>query len=305
MTALVVGERLGAMTVQFGVLGDVQARANGQLMELGPARQRCVLAGLLVDANQPVPVDQIAERVWGEHPPQRSLETLYSYLSRLRGVLVGRSGVGLTRRPGGYVLEVDPDAVDMHQFRRLAARARVVDNEEQALALLGEALHLWRGTAFGTLDTPWVNATRHVLHSERLAVESDLTDLRLRRGDHAALLGELAARARDHPLDERLAGQLMLALYLGGRTGDALTYRRARGGLAAELGVDPGAALQKLHQQILRADPELIAPRAARHPPARLPVARELPADLRSFVGRPRTSSAGSTESWPPATTTW
>ena len=139
------------MTVRFGVLGDVQARANGQLIELGPARQRCVLAGLLVDANQPVPVDQLAERVWGQHPPQRGLETLYSYLSRLRGVLAGRRGVGLTRRPGGYVLEVDPDAVDIHRFRRLAARARVVDDEEQALALLGEALHLWRGTAFGTM----------------------------------------------------------------------------------------------------------------------------------------------------------
>ena len=79
----------------------------------------------------------------------------------------------------------------------------------------------------------------------------------------------------------------MLALYLGGRTGDALEhYRRARAGLAAELGVDPGAALQKLHQQILRADAELTAPRVARHSPARLPVARELPADLRWFVGR-------------------
>jgi DNA-binding SARP family transcriptional activator/tetratricopeptide (TPR) repeat protein len=282
---------LAAMTVRFGVLGDVEARADGQLLALGPARQRCVLAALLVDADQPVPVDQLAERVWGQHPPQRGLETLYSYLSRLRGVFAGHPGVSLTRRSGGYVVEVDPDTVDMHRFRRLAASARVADDEEQELPLLGEAFRLWRGMAFGTLDTPWVNATRHILHAERVAVESDLTDLRLRLGDHGALLGDLSARALEHPLDERLAGQLMLALYRSGRTGDALEhYRRARSALSAELGVDPGSALQDLHQRMLRADPELTAPIVAgptrRDSPVLLPAARQLPADLPSFVGR-------------------
>src|SRR5882757_190693 len=98
------------MTVRFGLLGDVEARVRGRLVELGPARQRCVLAALLIDANQPVPVAKLADRVWGQHPPQRSLETLYSYLSRLRTVLAEVRDVHLSRRSGGYVLVVDADA---------------------------------------------------------------------------------------------------------------------------------------------------------------------------------------------------
>jgi DNA-binding SARP family transcriptional activator/tetratricopeptide (TPR) repeat protein len=279
------------MTVQFGVLGDVEARANGQLMDLGPARQRCVLAALVVDANQPVGVDQLADRIWGQLPPQRAQETLYSYLSRLRGVLANSDGVSLTRRPGGYVLEIDPDAVDLHRFRRLAASARAITTEDGSVSLLGEALRLWRGTAFGALDTPWVNGVRQVLDSERAAAEADLTDLRLRRGEHAGLSGDLASQARDRPLDERVAAQLILALYLGGRTGDALAhYRRIRADLAAELGIDPGPKLQRLHQQILQADPELTCSSAdapgQSTSAVRPSVPRELPADICSFAGR-------------------
>jgi DNA-binding SARP family transcriptional activator/tetratricopeptide (TPR) repeat protein len=282
---------LAAIPTEFGVLGDVEARANGQVIEIGPARQRCVLAALLVDANQPVPADQLVDRVWGEHAPQRSLETLYSYLSRLRGVLAIGHGATLIRRSGGYVLDVGTEAVDLHRFRLLVARARTVSEEEQALALLSEALHLWRGTAFGRLDTPWVNAVRHVVDAERVAAEADLTDLRLRHGEHCALLGDLEAQANQHPLDERVAGQLMVALYLSGRTGDALEhYRHVRATLAAELGIDPGTALHTLHQRILRADPGLVAPTAIRRylrtPSGRASVPRELPAEVSSFVGR-------------------
>jgi DNA-binding SARP family transcriptional activator len=92
---------LAAIPAEFGVLGEVEARANGQLIEVGPARQRSVLAALLVDANHPVPADQLVDRVWGEHPPERSLETLYGYLSRLRRVLASGNGASLTRRSGG------------------------------------------------------------------------------------------------------------------------------------------------------------------------------------------------------------
>ena len=146
------------MTVRFGVLGDVEARVGGRLIELGPARQRCVLAALLIDANQPMPVDQLADRVWGQHPPQRSLETLYSYLSRLRTVLADVADAHLSRRSGGYVLGVEADAVDLYRFRHLAAEARAADHETRAPALLRDALDLWRGTALRSLDTPWANA---------------------------------------------------------------------------------------------------------------------------------------------------
>ncbi len=288
------------MTVRFGVLGDVEARVGGRLIELGPARQRCVLAALLIDANQPMPVDQLADRVWGQHPPQRSLETLYSYLSRLRTVLAEVGDAHLSRRSGGYVLGVEADAVDLHRFRHLAAQARAVDHETRAPALLRDALELWRGTALRSLDTPWANATRNALEAERVAAERDLTDLRLRLGEHGALLGDLATQSHQHPLDERLAAQLMLALYRSGRTADALAhYRDVRVRLAAELGIDPGNALQQMHQRILRGDPELATPRTAR--PAGSgrttpvtatsrdrPIPRQLPASPPLFAGRGR-----------------
>jgi DNA-binding SARP family transcriptional activator/tetratricopeptide (TPR) repeat protein len=287
------------MTVRFGVLGDVEARVGGRLIELGPARQRCVLAALLIDANQPMPVDQLADRVWGQHPPQRSLETLYSYLSRLRTVLADVADAHLSRRSGGYVLGVEADAVDLYRFRHLAAQARAADHETRAPALLRDALDLWRGTALRSLDTPWANATRNALEAERVAAERDLTDLRLRLGEHGALLGDLANQANQHPLDERLAAQLMLALYRSGRTGDALAhYRDIRTRLAAELGIDPGSALQQMHQRILRSDPELAAPTApptgsGRATPAVAtssdrPVPHQLPASPALFAGRAR-----------------
>src|SRR5215470_8768867 len=177
--------------VRYDLLGDVQARADGRLLDLGPARQRCVLVALLVDANQPVPADQLADRVWGQRQPQRCVQTLYSYLSRLRAVLADGGSAALTRRPGGYVLAVDANAVDLHRFRHLVARAHTAQQQEQALTLLDKAVRLWRGPAFGTLDTPWVNAVRTALDAERFAAELDLTDLRLSAGEHSAMLADL------------------------------------------------------------------------------------------------------------------
>ncbi len=107
--------------VEFRLLGEIEAQQGGQLVDLGHARQRCVLVTLLVEADQVVQVDQLLDRVWGERPPTRARDSLYSYLSRLRQIL---PDVDIVRRSGGYVLSVDPDLVDLHRFRRLAAEAR-------------------------------------------------------------------------------------------------------------------------------------------------------------------------------------
>src|SRR5262249_420572 len=128
-------------------------------------------------------------------------------------------------------------------------------------------------------------------HAERVAAEADLTDLRLRHGDHCALLGDLEAQASQHPLDERVAGQLIVALHLSGRTGDALEhYRHVRAILPPDLGIAPGTVPHTLHQRSRGADPELTAPSAARRylrtSPAGASVPRELPAEVSSFVGR-------------------
>lgn len=247
--------------MEFGLLGEVEVRTEGQPVDVGHARQRCVLAVLLVETNRVVSAEQLVDRVWGERAPHRARETLYNYLSRLRHALSLLAGVDLAHHAGGYVLALDPGDVDVHRFRDLIAEARGTDNEDQALALFEQALGLWRGEPFAGLDTPWVNAQREALERERFAVELDCTDLRLRRGQHGWLLGDITIRAEAHPLDERVVAQLMLALYRCGRQAEALDhYQQLRIRLADELGIDPGPGLRRLYEQILTTDPDLITP---------------------------------------------
>jgi DNA-binding SARP family transcriptional activator/tetratricopeptide (TPR) repeat protein len=285
------------MEVEFRLLGDVQARIDGSAVDIGHARQRCVLVALLVDANRLVPIDVLLDRVWSERLPQRARNTLSGYVSRLRRVLVATNDVAITRHPGGYVLTVDPMAVDLHRFHHLSARARAARDEDDALTLFEQALGLWGPTAFATLDTPWLDSVRVTLDAQRLAAELDRNDLLLGRGQHAALLDDLSERATEYPLNERVAGQLMLALYRCGRQADALyRYEHVRSELAEALGADPSPPLQRLHRQILAADPALATTTASTTRPAAAargsPVPRQLPAPPRGFTGRDRELAA-------------
>ncbi|GHH08742.1 AfsR/SARP family transcriptional regulator [Streptomyces rubradiris] len=274
------------MAVEFGLLGVIEVRLGGRTVDVGHMRQRCVLAALLVDVGRAVPADTLVDRVWGDRPPQRTKDTLYGYLSRLRQALRPAPEVTVARRPGGYVLDADPLSVDLHLFRDLVGRARAADGGE-AVALMRRALGLWRGEPFATVDVPWFDDQRQALLRERLAAELDHIDLRLDAGDHGELLSELAVKAREHPLDERLAGQLMLALYRAGRPSEALAhYQELRHRLAEELGADPGPRLLALHQRVLANDPGLSPPEPA--PPAeeRSTTPRQLLAPPPYFVGR-------------------
>ena len=272
------------MAVEFRVLGPVQARIDDRPVELGHARQRCVLAVLLMDANPWLSTDQLLDRAWGERIPRGGRDTLYGYLSRLRRTLRATDEADIVRRPGGYELVVDENAVDVHRFYRLVADAQAAGGDDGG-ALFKEALGLWRGEVCAGLDTPWVHAVRAELDRQRLTAELDYADLRLRLGRHTDLLADLTSLAAAHPLDERLAGQFMLALYRSGRQAEALGhYGRLRTRLADELGADPGPDLQQLHQRILAADPATAAPTARAN---RLPaVPRQLPAASALFTGR-------------------
>ncbi|GAB3936584.1 BTAD domain-containing putative transcriptional regulator [Kribbella albertanoniae] len=261
--------------MEFGVLGEVEARADGVAVELGTARQQVLLAVLLVEAGRSLPVDRLIERIWGDRPPKRAKESLYSYVSRLRTALGAAGGPTIERSSTGYALIADPSAVDLHRFRRAVAEAR--GTEEGRLPLLEYALSAWRGDAFAGLDNEWLSQVRATLKEERLAAELDRDDLRLEAGQQAAMVAELTQRVAEHPLNERLAGQLVLALHLSGRQADALAqYQLARQRLAAELGVEPGTALQRLHQQILVA----ATPPPERWRPAQLPI------NIAAFAGR-------------------
>ncbi|MEU4223514.1 BTAD domain-containing putative transcriptional regulator [Nonomuraea sp. NPDC026600] len=280
--------------VEFRLLGEVEAAIDGRLVELGHARQRCVLAVLLIEANRTVSADQILDRVWGDLPPQRAHSAVHGYMCRLRRALTALDAVGLVRRPGGYVLTVDPMAVDLLRFRRLTAEARAAEESATALALFDRALGLWRGDPLAGLDSPWLNGIRHGLAMEHLAAELDRNDLALACGRHAGLLAELTARAAAHPLDERVTAQLMLVLYRCGRQGDALDfYDRLRRQLAEELGACPAPALRELHLQIMTTDPDLAAPTPAVTGQSAQPVTpHRLPAPPRSFTGRARQLAA-------------
>ncbi|MBY8850443.1 AfsR/SARP family transcriptional regulator [Saccharothrix longispora] len=273
---------------ELRVLGPVEARAGDRRLDVGHARQQCVLAALLVDANRVVTADQLLDRVWGARVPLRGKSNLHSYVSRLRAALADLGDVAIVHRSGGWVLEVDPARVDLHRFRDLLARARSAPEPAAGLGAIDEALGLWRGEAFSGLDTPWVVAARDMVDGERWIAELERTDLALRLGRHTDLLPELAARTAEHPLDERVAAQYLLALARGGRQAEALAhYERVRSRLAEELGADPGAALRDLHRRLLDAEPVgtggTVKP-AVPQPAAVVP--RQLPAPPRSFIGR-------------------
>ena len=146
------------MAVEFRVLGDVAAHIDGHPVDVGHLRQQCVLAhapGRRTIRYRPI---SCSTGSGASGLPQRARGTLHSYLSRLRQVLAPATDVAIVRRSGGYVLTVDPMAVDLFRFRHLVAQARTAADDEHAADLLAQALGLWRGEAFGTLDTPWLNA---------------------------------------------------------------------------------------------------------------------------------------------------
>ncbi|WP_434445199.1 BTAD domain-containing putative transcriptional regulator [Lentzea sp. E54] len=249
------------MILEFGLLGAVEVRDDGALVEIGHVRQRSVLVALLVEQGRPVPVDRLLDRVWGERAPLRARETLYGYVSRLRKLLE----VDIERSPAGYRLSVDPSQVDLFRFREF-----VRDRDFDA------ALGLWRGQALEGLESPWFEALRESLHAERVAAELDRNDAALSDGRHAAILPSLRQSAGERPHDERLAAQLMLALHRSGNDAEALRhYETVRRRLADELGVDPSKPLREAHQRILVGSEE-----------ERAEGPRQLPAPQPFFTGR-------------------
>jgi DNA-binding SARP family transcriptional activator len=280
------------MSAEFRLLGDIEVRVNGRIVDAGHARQQCVLAVLLVEANRFVSADELIDRVWGERLPGDPGNTLQTYISLLRRVLAAAGDVRIARQHGGYKLTADAASIDAHRFGALVSQARGSD-DAPAAALLEQALELWRGEPFARLDTPWINAVRSGLAVQRHAVQLDLTDAQLRLGEHAAILSGLSGQVAAEPLDERLAGQYMTALYRSGRQADALAhYQEIRRRLLDELATEPGPALRHLHQRMLRSDPELsVWPGSSRlAAPPRRPreVPRQLPVDVAGFTGRDR-----------------
>jgi len=270
--------------MEFRILGPLEVHDGAVPVAVPGAKERALLADLLVHAGRVVAADRLIEDLWGERPPGNPVNTLQGRVSALRRAL-GPVAARLATRPPGYRLDVDPEQVDAARFERLVADAdrAAARDPARALGLLAEALGLWRGPALAEFaDRPWAQAEAARLEELRLAAVELRAELRLAAGRHGELVGELEALVATHPLRERPRGQLMLALYRSGRQADALrAYRETRAVLAEELGIDPSPELQRLHQAILTQDPALDAvPDGRRQPP------HNLPERLTSFVGR-------------------
>ena len=246
--------------MEFRILGPLEVHADGRSLPVPGHRQRCVLAVLLLHANQIVSSDQLIEELWPAESAEPGSAALQASVSRLRKAL-GTHADGVETAAPGYVLHVEPDALDVRAFERLVEQA---EHEEPAAAAetLRNALALWRGPALADLAyESFAQAAIGRLEELRLlALERRMTaDLAL--GRHAELVPELEALVAEHPLREALRGQLMLADYRAGRQADALDqYQSARRALVDELGIEPGRALQELERMILRHDAALELP---------------------------------------------
>ena len=248
--------------LSFRILGDLEVVDGDRPLALGGAKQRAVLAILIVHRGEAVSTDKLIDELWGERPPVTAAKTVQVYVSHLRKVL---GGDVIVTRGRGYMLGVGSDQVDAGRFERLAAagRAALGDGDHGAAAAkLREALGLWRGPALADFAyEAFATAAAERLEEARQAALEDRIDADLALGEHSSLVGELEVLVGEHPLRERLQGQLMLALYRSGRQADALDrYRAARSSLQEELGIEPGRELQHLHQRILEQDPALDAP---------------------------------------------
>ena len=266
--------------IEFRVLGPIEVDRDGVAVALGGPRQRVLLALLLVAAPQPVPIDRLADELWHGEPPDGASTTLRAYVSKLRTAL--GEGAPIRSSAGGYALDADGHHVDAARFERLAREGHEALERgatRAAATRLRQALDLWRGPPFagvGEDGALLVEAQR--LDDLRLSAFEDRIEADLALGQDAELVDELERLVRDNPYRERLWRHLMLALYRAERQTDALAaYRRARGLLADELGLEPGEELQRLEQSILRHEVPAARPPEERH---------NLPAQVSSFVGR-------------------
>lgn len=251
--------------LDFRILGPLEVLDGETALHLGGAKQRGVLALLLLNANEVVSTGRLIDELWGDSPPDDAATALQAHVSRLRKALPGGPSLLLTQPPG-YVLRLDPGQLDLQHFEQKVGNGRAAlaaGDAERAASRLREALELWRGRPLVDLENePFVrDATSHLEDAWLAALECRIdADLALARD--AELVTELRALVRAHPLREGLRAKLMLALYRSGRQTEALdVYADARRALVEELGLEPGPDLQRLQQAILAHDPELEPPR--------------------------------------------
>ncbi|HWG02289.1 MAG TPA: BTAD domain-containing putative transcriptional regulator [Trebonia sp.] len=268
------------------MLGPLEVWSGEDWASIGAAKWRSLLACLLLKPGQIVSTDTLIFELWGDSPPPTATNLVSIYVHRLRRAIGDAEGHVLVHRKPGYVLKLNDDDTDLRQFTSLVTDGRdalAAGDPETAATLLGEAERLWRGRFLADVPLSVLVTTESQrvielrLSAAELRIGADLTC-----GRHAVVVPELRSLVAEHPLREGLWALLMRALDGAGRHAEALgAYGQAREVIAGELGVDPGAELQRLYAALLAADAS--APPAPAAPPVPLrPAAAEPAAALAS-----------------------
>jgi SARP family transcriptional regulator, regulator of embCAB operon len=249
--------------LRFGVLGPLQMSANDTDLPLGAAKQRAVLAMLLINRNRIVPSDSLIDAVWQQRPPPEARGSLHAHISRLRR-LVSSAGVDpaavVVGTQPGYRLNVPDEACDLGRFaieQKAGIEAAAAGRFEEASRHLSAALAEWRGPVLEDLcDFQFVDAFAAALAEDKLVALTVRAEAEIACGRTHSIISELEALVVQHPYREPLWAQLITAYYLAERQYDALdAYGRLKTALADDLGIDPGPTLRGLHQRILRQEP--------------------------------------------------
>ncbi|MFC5724850.1 BTAD domain-containing putative transcriptional regulator [Streptomyces gamaensis] len=274
----------------FCVLGPLRVSARDQPVSIPAGKQRVLLAALLVDANEVVPVDELVDRIWGDALPACPRCALHTLVTRLRRTL-DANGAGLARcirtASGGYAIEVAPHRLDLGRFTQLTRLARsACDRGDPAgeADLLTEALALWRGQPLADIESESLHReVAPLLRESWLTASERYHDVCLTLGRHDEIVGELRTLTHKYPFHEHRWAQLMLALYRCGRRGEALqAYAAMRRSFHEELGVEPGEEARLLHTAMLRSDRELTTTRSWPVPSGGGPVRLQAPYERRA-----------------------
>ena len=289
-------------------MGPVEARIADGLASLGGSRQLSVLAILLLHANEVVPSERLIDLVWNGSAPPTAATALQGYGSGLRKAIErdrAQPSVILTQGRG-YVARVAQDELDVLRFEELASRGRAHlagGRPQEAADAFADALALWRGPALANVrDEPFAQEPIRHLEELRIAAIENHVEARLATGQHGEVIAQLELLVAEHPLRERLRGQLMLALYRSGRQAEALeAFAAARRMLVDELGIEPAGPLRALHQSILEQDPALAAPQPAPAAGVPRPEAAEISARSSTASSASRPTRGGPSAAGPEA----
>ena len=265
--------------MEFRILGPMEVAAeDGAAVRLPSGRARVVLAMLCMEAGGQVSSDRLIDLAWNGNPPATSGTQLHGLISSLRRAF-GPARDAIVTGPDGYGLGADVDLARMRELITLARHGLEGGNLDEAAAIFGDALALWRGRPFTGLDCGDLATSADLIEQEYVGALEDYAETELRRGKHAMLTQRLAGWVAAYPLRENLHGSYIIALARSGRQAEAIaTYHQLRLHLAEDLGVDPGQRLQALYQQVLSGDLDSSGPD--------VPKPAQLPAAISDFTGR-------------------